>query len=53
MLESGAPKMGVSRHRSKRKEERKEENGICGQATKDAAREEPSMSFLEKGAGIL
>jgi len=53
MLESGALKMGVSKHRSRRKEEREEEGGVCGQVTKGAAREEPGTFPLGKGTGIL
>jgi len=53
MLGSWVPKIGMSKHRSRKREERKRKGSICGQATKDAAREEASASYMEKGAGVL
>jgi len=53
ILESWALKMGVSKHRSRKGEESKKGDGICGQATKDIAREETSMSYIGKDMGAL
>jgi len=43
----------MSKHRSRKREERKRKGSICGQATKGAAREEASASYMEKGAEVL
>jgi len=53
MLGSWVPKIGMSKHRSRKREERKRKGSICGQATKGAAREEASASYMEKGTGVL
>ena len=45
--------MGVSKHRSRRKEEREGRGSVCGQATKGVAREEPGAFLLRKDTGIL
>ena len=45
--------MGVSKHRSRKKEGKKGESGTCGQATKGTAREKISMSHMGKDVGVL
>jgi len=45
--------MGVSKHCSRKREEKRGRGGTYGQATKDTAREEASTSHMGKSAGIL
>jgi len=45
--------MEVSKHRSRKKERKKEKGSTCGQTTKGIAREEASTSHMRKGAGVL
>ena len=45
--------MGVFKHKSRKREESKEEGSMCGQATKGMAREEAGMFHMGKGTGVL
>jgi len=53
MLGSWAPQIGVSKHRSRKKEGKKGEGSMCGQSTKGTAREKVSISHMGKGTGVL
>jgi len=45
--------MEVSKHCSRKREKRKRKGSICSQAIKSTAREETSISYIGKNAGIL
>jgi len=45
--------MGVSKHCSREREEKRGGGGTYGQATKGTAREEASTSHMGKSTGIL
>ena len=53
MLGSWAPKMGMSKHRSRKREERKRKGSMYGQATKGVAGEKTSTSYMGKGIEVL
>jgi len=53
MLESWAPQIGVSKHKSRKKEGKKGRGNICGQTTKSIVKEKTSIFYIEKGTRIL
>jgi len=52
MLESQAPQMKMFKHRSRKREEKKQINSIYSWSTKGTAREEASVSSIGKGVGV-
>jgi len=53
ILGSWAPKIGMSKHRSRKREERKRKGSMYGQATKGVAGEKTSTSHMGKGIEVL
>jgi len=45
--------MGVPKYCSGEREKKKKKDNICGQTTKDTAKEKASTSHIGKGTGIL